>query len=454
MNNGLDILVAAGIDLDKTVSQINSDLKALTKRVQSISLNIDTKSMTKDIENHINQVEKKVQSLGKSGGYQNALGFDVDKLRKNNAEVFAEIDKLTKHYNSTITSMTKRGGVRIVDGNEANEDLRRVNVAMKDLNGTVRSFQMLNTENGIRVVAMDEIHNIEKAQKEAQKLADQMGKGREQSAERQRKAQEKLAQTQARYSNKAIEDANKEAQAQRKKTDELDRYIKKQQSMAKNQTQELRSVKGNVISPEQNKQLDDYVKNMNNISTSTPNARHQIDNLKQGFSNLKSDIKVATNESNSFMNNLSEAMRRIPIWFVGMSMFMLPLRGLKDMTSQVIELDTQMTSLKRVMDAPSHTFTEMLQTNIDMAKELGAELRNVNDIAISYARMGYNPEEIESLTRTSVLAQGVSELSTEEASSSIIAAMKNFNIEAENSISILDRLNEVDKLLSLILVII
>lgn len=443
MNNGLDILVAAGIDLDKTVSQINSDLKALTKRVKSISLNIDTKGMTRDIENHINQVEKKVQSLGRSGSYQSALGFDVDKLRKNNSEIFAEVDKLTKHYNSTVTSMTKRGGVRIVDGDKANEDLRRVNVAMKDLNGTVRSFQMLNTENGVRVVAMDEIHTIEKANKEAQKLADQMGKGRERSAERQRKAEEKLAQTQARHSNKAIEDANKEAQAQRKRTEELDRYIKKQQALARNQTQELRSVKGNVISPEQNKQIDDYVNSMNNISSSTPNARNQIDNLKQGFSDLKSDIKVATNESNSFMNNLGEAMRRVPVWMVSMGLFYGTIRKLQDSFREMIELNSQMVVLERVSNGMIKA-NQAMETSIDVADRLGNTIGQVNDALIEFGRMGERGNDLDYLTEVATLMGNVSDLEISESSSALIAAQKGFNIEAENTIRVVDALNETD----------
>ncbi|WP_368900871.1 phage tail tape measure protein [Oceanobacillus oncorhynchi] len=434
MNNNLDILVAAGIDLDKTVSQINADLKSLTKRVQSISLNIDTKGMTKDIENHISQVEKKVQSLGKSGGYQNALGFDVGKLRKNNAEVFAEIDKLTKYYNSTVTSMSKNGGFRI--GDNEPEKLNRINVAMKDLDGTVRKFQMRNTENGIRIDGFDELHNIEKANREAQKLADQMANGREKSTERQRKSEEKLAQAQARQSNKNIENRLKEEQA-------LDRYIKKQQSLARNQTQELLSTKGNVISPEQNNQIDDYVKNMNNISTSTPNARNQIDNLKQGFANLKSDIKVATNESNTFMNNLGEAMRRVPVWMVSMGLFYGTIRKLKDSFQEMIDINSQLVVLERVSNGVINV-NEALEDSIDIASRLGNVISETNDAMTTFARQGYRGDDLNHLTEVSTLMGNVSEMDLESSSSSLTAAMKGFNIEAENSIGIVDALNEVN----------
>ncbi|GAA0346863.1 transglycosylase CwlP [Oceanobacillus oncorhynchi subsp. oncorhynchi] len=421
MNNNLDILVSAGIDLDKTVSQINADLKTLTKRVQSISLNIDTRSMTRDIENHISQVEKKVQSLGKSGGYQNALGFDVEKLRKNNSEIFAEIDKLTNHYNSTVTSMTKRGGISITDKDDI-ENLNRVTVAMKDLEGTVRKFQMSNTENGIRIDGFDELHNIERAQKAAQKFADQ----------------------EAKNAIKNINNKEKEAQAQRKNTEELDRYIKKQQSLARNQTQEIRSVKGNVISPEQNKEIDNYVRSMNNITTSTPNARHQIDNLKQGFNNLKSDIRVATNESSSFMNNLGEAMRRIPVWMIGMSAMYAPLRGLTQAIDTVKMLDSQMVELRRVMDATPATYNNLMQESIDLSTELGNRVEDVNNAMVNFSRQGFDPDTLIDLTGTATVASNISELTPDEAMSSLTAAMQNYNIEAEKTMSIVDKTNEID----------
>jgi len=123
--------------------------------------------------------------------------------------------------------------------------------------------------------------------------------------------------------------------------------------------------------------------------------------------------------------------------------FYAPLRGMQQAVQTILEVDKQITELKRVMDEDTN-FDNLLSGSIELAKELGRSITEVNVALTGFARQGFSESEILALTESATLAQNISELSADEAMDALTAAMTVFNIEARDSISIVDMLNEVD----------
>lgn len=124
--------------------------------------------------------------------------------------------------------------------------------------------------------------------------------------------------------------------------------------------------------------------------------------------------------------------------------------AVKEMVNNVVELDTAMTELKKVTDETDATYDRFLTNAASRAKEVGATLTDVVTATADFARLGYSIDEASTLADTAIVyknvADGISDIS--EASESIISTMKAFGIEAENSITIADKYNEVDILAS------
>src|SRR5699024_7390571 len=112
----------------------------------------------------------------------------------------------------------------------------------------------------------------------------------------------------------------------------------------------------------------------------------------------------------------------------------------------VIMLDSQMTDLQRVMDATPKTYNDLMEKSIDLSIELGNKVEDVNNAMTEFARMGYTPDQLIDLTEVATVASNISDLMPEDAMNTVVAGMKAFNIEAEDSISIIDRLNEVNNI--------
>ncbi|QWU13406.1 phage tail tape measure protein, TP901 family, core region [Paenibacillus sophorae] len=193
------------------------------------------------------------------------------------------------------------------------------------------------------------------------------------------------------------------------------------------------------LKDETKNQLTSLLSQLKTLDSSTSNFKGKAQQLTQNINR----IGVEARNSSEHVHGLSKAFSNMAMYAGVGSVFYGSINLLKEMTQTIIQVDGQVTQLKRVMDSDTD-FDEMLQKNMDMAEKFGISLQSVNDTAIEFGRMGFSGDQIDSLTKSATLAQNISEMSAKESVDAIVASMTNFNITASDSIKIVDELNEVD----------
>lgn len=178
--------------------------------------------------------------------------------------------------------------------------------------------------------------------------------------------------------------------------------------------------------------------------TSLKNNQKEIDALREKIKRLHAESTQASKGSEGILNYLSTALKKFPVWVFSASLFYAPIRGVKDLTERVIELDTAMTQLRRVMDIPDYKFNEILEKSIENTDKLSGKVEDYLKLVGEFGRTGRNDQESLDLANTATLIQNISELTADEAVNSLTAAMISFGIAAEDSLTIADKLNEVD----------
>ena len=123
-------------------------------------------------------------------------------------------------------------------------------------------------------------------------------------------------------------------------------------------------------------------------------------------------------------------------------------RGIKSMVSEVMNLDKAMTNLYKVTNNVQSEYDRFLKTAISGAKELGSSVSQLVESTADFARLGYSLNEASELARSAVLYSNVGDISISQGTESIISTLKAFNIEANKSIEIVDKFNEVNVLLA------
>lgn len=151
------------------------------------------------------------------------------------------------------------------------------------------------------------------------------------------------------------------------------------------------------------------------------------------------------NRNLGVIEQLKVALARVPVWMTAMTAFYGTINGFKAMAKEILEVDKALTELRRVADAGIN-IEHIFRGAVDLSKELGNNIHDVmqtvNDFARTFGQ--FNERQLLAITRTATLMSNVSELTAIEAGESLIGTMNAFNIEAEESLRIVDAFNEVD----------
>ncbi|RXZ78205.1 phage tail tape measure protein [Paenibacillaceae bacterium] len=175
----------------------------------------------------------------------------------------------------------------------------------------------------------------------------------------------------------------------------------------------------------------------------TKNYRNALADIDIQLKRVVSTANTSGSHIDKFSQQMGIAASRTIQWGLTMGVLYGSLNKLKQAVGVILEVDKQITTLKRVMNEDTN-FEKMMQGSIKIANELGRSIIQVNDAMTGFARQGYSEDQVLALSKTATLMTNISELSGDEAMSSLTAAMTVFNIEASNSMRIINSLNEVD----------
>lgn len=151
------------------------------------------------------------------------------------------------------------------------------------------------------------------------------------------------------------------------------------------------------------------------------------------------------NKSLGFMEQMGIAMKRIPGYILSMQGIFAVVNGFKGISSEIMEIDKQMIEIQRVAGAGINT-DNLLTGALTQSKELGNNVHDILDALGEYSRTfgDLSEQQLLTATKTAVIMSNVSDLNLEESVSSLVGTMNAFNISADESLHIVDALNEID----------
>ena len=111
----------------------------------------------------------------------------------------------------------------------------------------------------------------------------------------------------------------------------------------------------------------------------------------------------------------------------------------------IVDTDTAITEFQKVSDLSGDSLDKYKAKLADMGKETARTGKEMLEAATIFKRSGFSEDDAATLAQMATLYQNIAdgEVSAADASSFIIASMKAFNIEASNSIEILDSINSI-----------
>ena len=115
----------------------------------------------------------------------------------------------------------------------------------------------------------------------------------------------------------------------------------------------------------------------------------------------------------------------------------------------VRELDLALTELKKVTDETEATYDKFLGTAAATSSRIGRTITDVVSATAEFAKLGYGIDQAAPMAESALVYTNVGDnVDIDTGSQSIISTMKAFGVEANNTMSIVDKFNEVGKLIA------
>ena len=168
-----------------------------------------------------------------------------------------------------------------------------------------------------------------------------------------------------------------------------------------------------------------------------------VKNIGAAFDDVQSRAASFQTAFQKFTSKMSTGIKQaLGISTVGMAVRKAVQEG-KKMYKEVLDIDTAMTGLYKVTDETSERYDQFLKSTSKNAQKLGSTISGLIDQSATWAKLGYSMDESEQLAQISSIYAHVGEVDNDTAVSDLITSMKAFNITAEDSVTIVDRLNEL-----------
>ena len=157
------------------------------------------------------------------------------------------------------------------------------------------------------------------------------------------------------------------------------------------------------------------------------------------------------NNGLSLIDKFKNGISSFTTMLVGpMALFRYGVTAAKAVMSNVTQMDAAMTELYKVTDNSQHEYDKFRTATEKTSAEIGATQVALVQSTATFARLGYNLSDSAELGKNAALFSNVGDegMTSTEAAEDMVAIMKGFNIQAEDSIHIVDALNQVGKLVA------
>lgn len=191
--------------------------------------------------------------------------------------------------------------------------------------------------------------------------------------------------------------------------------------------------------------LEKYKQQLNELGVASKKPKSQMKDMAMGISEVESAARLSGSSVESFSSKMLGMTKQVAA-FAGISLSIAGVaRAVKGGVQSVTSLDTSLTELNKVANLSTNELSQFTDEAYAAGKEIGRTGQEVIDATAEFKRAGYTIGESFGLSDDSLLLTNVGDgiNNVEEATSSLIAILKGFKMEATESSHAVDALNEV-----------
>ena len=175
------------------------------------------------------------------------------------------------------------------------------------------------------------------------------------------------------------------------------------------------------------------------------NSKIDLKAQKKTYDDFKAQVDMSDRKGSSMTDKVGAGIAKFAAYWASSTAILKTVDAIKNGLNTIRELDSAMVELKKVTDETALSYNNFYKEANSSAKNLGASTKDYINATADFARLGYDFKDAQMLAKSSTIYSNVGDDISDigSASESIISTMKAFGVEATDTMSIVDRFNEV-----------
>ena len=198
-----------------------------------------------------------------------------------------------------------------------------------------------------------------------------------------------------------------------------------------------------------NKMLSDGTMTVSEKLENLQNRLKDANNLSpEAFKHLKEEIAAFKKECDAAGLTVSSFFRSMRMQLSQVLMQWISLQGairiVRSLVNEVTALDTAMINMRRVTSGTDEEYSQFLDNANKKARELKTTTSSLVEQSYQWAKLGYDMKDALELSEASTIFSKVADVGQDQALSNLVTTLKAFNIEAGNTILVVDKLDKLN----------
>ena len=183
------------------------------------------------------------------------------------------------------------------------------------------------------------------------------------------------------------------------------------------------------------------------VEQTSKKEKKAVDNLGKTTDKHTKALKGNTNATENWLSShtrsIGIAVRSTVVWGLATTAIYGSQRAMREMHQTMMDVNSEMVALRRVMNEATTDFDELRNTASDLGVDFAANVEDIVSSMVEWGRQGRSQVEVIELTEAALLATNVAQMDASQSVDLLTSALLQFNMEASESVAIIDRWNEV-----------
>ena len=164
---------------------------------------------------------------------------------------------------------------------------------------------------------------------------------------------------------------------------------------------------------------------------------------KNRINSSTNELRREVGELSTYESKIKEILTEATAFAIGGSGIDAVFEAIRSGIENVIEMDSAMRDLKKVTDETNESYSKFQQYATETAESVGAATTDYINSATKWAEAGESFKNSELLAKNSIIYQNIGDMTNDEATKGLIATMKAFDLKAKDTMTIMDKVNNV-----------